>query len=153
MSTTVQIRHNLKTYHVQNAGCADPCGGGFVVAGRGRRSVQGASFMFSHQTGRVGEVAQGECTALAAKTRIKPALDLAISGDVPEGAGMGPAPRLGEPRRSRTAEETQATGTGPVGQSILYQLPITTYHCPCDRCELRWDCPEKCDQYWQWFYG
>lgn len=47
MSSTSQIHHNLKTYHVESAGYANPCGGGFVLAGRSRRSLQGASFSFS----------------------------------------------------------------------------------------------------------
>ncbi len=47
MSATYRICHKSKTCRVQSAGYADPCGRGFVAAGKSQRSEQGASFLFS----------------------------------------------------------------------------------------------------------
>ena len=78
MSATHKICHNVKTYHVQNAGYADPCGRGFVAAGKSQRSEQGASFAFSDPAlrgvGRLRKGATGPGEACHERLRLSPSM-------------------------------------------------------------------------------
>lgn len=115
MPATHRFCHKSKTYHAQSAGYANPCGRGFVAAGKSQHSEHGASFLFS---------------------------DLAIFSDVSIDPLM--LPRLpvgaGEARSSRKLRKSNRPGRDTEGYCST--SPCTTcphaLDCTPERCERYW---------------